>query len=260
MEFIIMGSFITNLHVRDADRIAIIEALRSIGVVPAYVRGSPETRWTSIFPEAGDQDDTALPKMAHALSGALKRPVIAFIVHDSDVLLYWLCDEGKELDRYNSAPGYFTDQETPPDGGNPEALMVYCQPGRLLSLLHPEKSAPEPPAPTKSDPDAMKDAVRKTLRLSYPAFAAKMPNPPSLEEFLAEAEKRWAERSAAAESAPPATEEFVFAEHRLAELAKILGIPSRPAIDSYCYLVDGEGSPGSLTLVRAEGEELIHLE
>jgi hypothetical protein len=127
-----MGSFITNIHVRDADRDAVIEALRSLGVVPAYVRGSPETTWISIFPEAADQNDAALPDMARALSKALKRPVIGFIVHDSDIL----------LDRYNSAPGYFTDEETPPEGGNPEALAVYCNTSadRLARLLHPEEA------------------------------------------------------------------------------------------------------------------------
>jgi hypothetical protein len=194
----IMGSFITNLHVRGADRSAVIAALRSLDAVPAYVRDSPETAWTSIYPEAAGQDEAVLPEMARALSKALQRPVVAFIVHDSDILLYWLCDDGEQLDRYNSAPGYFTDEDeaTPPEGGNPDALTVYCLPGaspdRLLRLLH--------------------------------------------------------------------TEEFLFAEHRLMELAKILGIPDRPANDSYHYLVEGQGAPGSLTLVQAEGEESIRLE
>lgn len=259
-----MGSFITNIHVRDADRNAVIEALRSLGVVPAYVSGSPETTWISVFPEAGDQDDAALPEMARALSKALKRPVIAFIVHDSDILLYWLCADGEELDRYNSAPGYFADEETPPEGGNPETLAVYCKPNisadRLLRLLHPERIAPEPPAQKQSDRDAVKDAVRKKLRQSYPALAAKMPNPPSLEAFLAEAERRWAERPPPDERAPPAAREFLFAEDRLAELAKLLDIPDGPVIDSYRYLARGEGAPGSLTLVQADGENAIRLE
>ena len=34
-----MGSFITNLHVRGAAPRAIIEALKSLDVGPAYVRG-----------------------------------------------------------------------------------------------------------------------------------------------------------------------------------------------------------------------------
>ena len=105
-----------------------------------------------------------------------------------------------------------------------------------------------------------KDAVRKKLRQSYPALAAKMPNPPSLEEFLAAAERRLAERPSSGESASSAAQEFLFAEDRLVELAKILDIPSGPAIDSYRYLADGEGSPGLLTLVQAEGETSIRLE
>jgi hypothetical protein len=194
----------------------------------------------------------------------LQRPVVAFIVHDSDIFLYWLCDGGKELDRYNSAPGYFTDKETPPEGGNPETLAVYCRPGtstdRLLRLLHPERHAPEPPIQRMSDRDAIKDAVRKKLRQSYPTLAAKMPNPPSLEEFLAEAERRWAERPSPDESAPSAAKGFLFADDRLVELAKILDIPNGPAVDSYRYLANGEGWPGSLTLVQADGENSIRLE
>jgi hypothetical protein len=123
-----MGTFVTNLHVRDADLNAVVETLRSLGVVPAYVRGSPQNGWTSIFPEAADQDEVALPEMACHLSKALNRPVIAFLVHDSDIFLYWLCDGGKELDRYNSAPGFFTGEETPPEGGNPEMLTACCRP------------------------------------------------------------------------------------------------------------------------------------
>jgi hypothetical protein len=64
----------------------------------------------------------------------------------------------------------------------------------------------------------------------------------------------------ACRSPPSATEEFAFAEDRLQELAKILGIPDGPAIDSYRYLVNGEGSPESLALVQAEGEAPIRLE
>jgi hypothetical protein len=97
--------------------------------------------------------------------------VIAFIVHDSDMFLYWFCEEGKELDRSNSAPGYFTEQEAPPEGGNPETLMVYGQPGtstdRLLRLLHKKENAPEPPAPRKYDRDAVnaKSCVSPIRRL-----------------------------------------------------------------------------------------------
>jgi hypothetical protein len=58
----------------------------------------------------------------------------------------------------------------------------------------------------------------------------------------------------------PSAKEFLLAEDQLAELAKILGIHDGLAIDSYRYLVNGEGSPGLLTLVLAEGENSIRLD
>jgi hypothetical protein len=258
-----MGTFVSNLHVRDADRNAVIEALRSLSVVPAFVRGSPEDTWTSIFPEAADHDQAALSEIASNLSKALNRPVIAFLVHDSDIFLYWLYNGGKELDRYNSAPGYFTGDETPPEGGNPETLGGCCAPGLstdlLLRLLHPERM--EQPPSNKTDLQGkMRDAVLRKLRQSYPALAAKMPNPPSLEQLIAQAEKRLPTVQVPGQSASSAAEEFVFAEDRLAELARLLGIPDGPAVDSYRYLAKGEGSSGSLILVDSEGEQPICLE
>ena len=77
-----MGTFVTNLHVQDADRNAVIDALRSLDAVPVYVRDSLESKWISVFPEPADQDEIALSKMAASLSSALNRPVIAFIIHD----------------------------------------------------------------------------------------------------------------------------------------------------------------------------------
>jgi hypothetical protein len=94
----------------------------------------------------------------------------------------------------------------------------------------------------------MKDAMLKRLRQSYPALAARMPNPPSLEELIAQAEKRLPTVQAPGQSASSAADEFVFAEDRLAELGRLFGIPDGPAVDSYRYLVKGEGSPEPLTL------------
>lgn len=49
----------------------------------------------------------------------------------------------------------------------------------LLRLLHPERIVLEQLPSKRTDLQAkMKDAVLKKLRQSYPAFAAKMPNPP----------------------------------------------------------------------------------
>src|SRR5262245_21146440 len=77
----VMRSFVTNLHVRGADPAAVIAALRAHGVVPAYVRGSADGVWTSVYPDAADQDEAALADIARELSQALSRLVIGFIVH-----------------------------------------------------------------------------------------------------------------------------------------------------------------------------------
>ena len=44
-----MGTFVTNLHVRDAERNAVIEALRSLDVVPAFVRSGGTIPVVSMF-------------------------------------------------------------------------------------------------------------------------------------------------------------------------------------------------------------------
>jgi len=258
-----MGSFIANLHVRDAAPHAVIEALKSLNVGPAYVRGSPAEGWISIFPQAAFQDEDGLSELAHALSNRLQRPVIAFIIHDSDILLYLLVDAGKQLDRYNSTPGYFSGENLPPEGGQPEVLAAYCRADsatdQLSTLLHPARRPPGQSDAGQTEHDAVLEGLRNKLIQSYPMIAAKTPNPPSLEQLLADVEKRMAARPAAAMPAPALANQFLFAEHRLEELAKLLGIPNGHALDSYHYLADGEGAPGALTLIGPDGETEIRL-
>ncbi|MGJ4950306.1 hypothetical protein [Bradyrhizobium sp. HKCCYLS20291] len=256
-----MGSFITNLHVRDAEPAAVIDALRSLAVVPAYVRRAPGDRWTSIYPEAAFQDEVGLSELGHALSAALQRPVIAFIVHDSDILLYFLIDRGKLLDSYNSAPGYFTEQTLPPTGGQPDVLAAYCKADdahdRLSRLLHP-------PIHSRNDADAQQpqnailEGVRKKIIQSYPKMAAQHPDTPPLEQLLAEIERRFALRPDA-QATGPASATLFLVEDRLTALAELLGIPSGPVLDSFRYLANGEGEPGLLTLIDSDGEKDVAL-
>jgi hypothetical protein len=102
-----MGTFISNLHVRRAECQAVVEALQSLGATPAYLGDEPGGAWLNVFPEAGEQNLPALQEIAQGLSRILRRPAIAFLVHDSDVLQYSLADGGEVLDSYDSAPGLF---------------------------------------------------------------------------------------------------------------------------------------------------------
>jgi hypothetical protein len=123
-----MGSFIGNVHVRSQDRQAAESALATLRSTGAWIT-SPKNGWISIFEErASTQDGDWIRSMAESLSNALRAPAIGFLVHDSDILCYWLCDKGKLIDEYNSCPDYFGDGDEPagPSGGDPRLLLPYC--------------------------------------------------------------------------------------------------------------------------------------
>jgi hypothetical protein len=140
-----MGLFCVNFHFRTTDDRALSEALGRRGisryrVVPA------QSGWTSLYEEqASEQDDRRIRDLAGGLSKDLHVPAVAFMVHDSDIACYWLFDNGRLLDEYNSDPGYFdTDTDGPPSpsGGRTDVLLRYCQPGvrqdELAALLSQE--------------------------------------------------------------------------------------------------------------------------
>jgi hypothetical protein len=64
------------------------------------------------------------------LSESLSTAVVAFLIHDSSLLAYWLFQAGRCTDRFNSKPGYFQrGKETPPAGGDVELILPYCEAG-----------------------------------------------------------------------------------------------------------------------------------
>ena len=127
-----MGLFCVNFHFRTADDRALSEALRRRGVTRSRVVAG-KNGWTALYEEqASEQDDRRIRDLAGGLSQDLHAAGIAFLVHDSDIACYWLYDNGRLLDEYNSNPDYF-DQETDgpprPAGGRPDLLLPFCRPG-----------------------------------------------------------------------------------------------------------------------------------
>jgi hypothetical protein len=119
-----MGSFITNLHVRLADQGAVIEGVRRSGGLPACVT-KVSNGWVSVFPEATEtQEQQVLVHLTTEVARQTKAPVIAFLVHDSDILRYVLRD-GEAHDDYDSDPGYWDDPDRAPSGGNVKLLSRY---------------------------------------------------------------------------------------------------------------------------------------
>lgn len=131
-----MGAFIVNINVRTQDRSAVETELQAIGVQEAWVTGAMGG-WITIYEEkASTQDDGHIREMAGRLSSRLHAPTIAFLVHDSDLVCYWLYDDGRLLDEFNSCPDYFDRNASPDDSpGQPEVLLRYCRQGTTLEAV-----------------------------------------------------------------------------------------------------------------------------
>ena len=121
-----MGSFYTNVLVQGATQDQIAEDLRGVGR-EAYV--SPTVgRFTVVYDALSEcQDHGLLAHFAGQLSRRLGATAMASLMHDDDVLMYWLFQDGELVDEYSSAPGYFEDADgeaTPPSGGDARRLCL----------------------------------------------------------------------------------------------------------------------------------------
>jgi hypothetical protein len=145
-----MGSFFTNLHIRNTSSAAICAALPRLLEGRAYV--SPEScGWVTVYCEATEsQDDETMRELAGGLSRMLKTEALGFLVHDSDIAMYWLYRDGVLADEFNSAPDYYgghmSEKTRARVHGNAEALLPLCIAGtvrdQLEAALHPPDSPP----------------------------------------------------------------------------------------------------------------------
>ena len=145
-----MAAFFTNYQIHTNSVAAIKKALGPLIKSRAYV--SPEMNgWITVYDEASDEQDQAvLTRTAAALSQALETAVFAFLVHDSDVAMYWLYEKGDLADEYNSAPDYFgedvSEQARALVRGNPDRLLPLCVSGttraQIEAVIHPTDGLP----------------------------------------------------------------------------------------------------------------------
>lgn len=100
-----MGAFFGSIQVRRDERDAVVAAVEKV----AAERGmrclvSPVLNgWVGIYPEHYGQDDTFGAAVARELAGV----VLHMLVHDSDVMAYWLWRDHQLVDSYISRPGHF---------------------------------------------------------------------------------------------------------------------------------------------------------
>ena len=127
-----MGSFFVNYQVRETKTAKIIKTLQNLIESRAYV-SSFKQGWVSVYDEFSDQqNEQELHRLAKDLSDHLATDVLAFLVHDSDILIYLIYKQGKLVDEYNSRPDYWEKVSSTTRNrlkGKPEALLPYCKLG-----------------------------------------------------------------------------------------------------------------------------------
>jgi hypothetical protein len=227
--------------------------------MPSFVADDAEQSWISVFPQMGDQDPHGLCPIVAKISETLRRPAIAFIVHDSDVFCYWLFDDGRELDHYNSAPGYFDGTSLTPEGGDVGILGRYCVPGTSREQLEQLLRRKNPPTGKLGAAKDAKAVLLEKLRAEYPKMLARKPDLPGLEEMLAQAEQHLADLTMPNGHRASTGKAFVLAEDVANAPAGHLGIPDRRAISSYRYLEAGDGTMDSVLRVESDGVKEVQL-
>jgi hypothetical protein len=133
-----MGAFYGSIQVRSNQHDAVVAAVESV----ARERGikclvSPVlNEWVGVYPENHGQDDQFGAAVAEQFGGL----VVQMLVHDSDVMAYWLWRDRQLIDSYWSRPGYFGEKDRPKQqemAGRPQEfrLLIGDKVDRLSEIL-----------------------------------------------------------------------------------------------------------------------------
>jgi WD40 repeat protein len=103
-----MGGFYGSIQVRTTDRAAVKAAAEAVATARKIrcLIGPEMNGWVGVYPEGSGQDGTVGQQLAERVGGY----AIHLLVHDDDILAYWLWSDGQLLDRYHSSPGYFGEE------------------------------------------------------------------------------------------------------------------------------------------------------
>jgi hypothetical protein len=133
-----MGAFLGSTQVKSGDRKAVLAAATAVAkeldiqcLVSPVVSG-----WVGVFPSNNGQDQRVGEELAKRLGGT----VWHVLVHDDDVLAYWLWHEQELVDSYCSVPGYFGEEDQAEQEamtGNPTVLSQFVggDPAKLAEVL-----------------------------------------------------------------------------------------------------------------------------
>ena len=133
-----MGGHYGSVQVRSEDRDhvkAVAEQVARAMNIHMLV-GPAFNGWIGLYPEKNGQDERVGKEVARLIG----RHTLHLLVHDDDVLAYWLYLGGELIDAFWSTPGYFGEKNRPRDekmAGNAEAFRPIIQEraNRLPPLL-----------------------------------------------------------------------------------------------------------------------------
>ena len=141
-----MGGFYGSVQLRTADRGRVLAAAGAVAreLKIKCLVGPALNGWVGVYPDGHGQDHTVGERLAAAVGGH----ALHVLVHDDDVLAYWLWHDGLLVDRYWSAPGYFGDEnraEEEPLVGDPNRFAFVLDDAgraRLRELLRGGRPSP----------------------------------------------------------------------------------------------------------------------
>jgi hypothetical protein len=134
-----MSASFVNYQIKAEDQAAVVAAASELVNGRAYISPS-KTGWVTMYDENSEiQDAYEIGRLGSELSARLGTVVIAFLVQESSLFVYYLFDNGDLLDEYNSAPPPASADAEPDQKirftGRPEILLQYCAPGTNRSDL-----------------------------------------------------------------------------------------------------------------------------
>ncbi len=127
-----MGLFYSNLTVFQPSREALVKSLKALNRT-AFLSPTIQGH-TVVFDKAIEgQNAEVIEDFGTSLTGRLTCAALASMLHDDDVLYFWLFQNGEVCDRYDSLPQYFDPnaEPGPPEGGDSELLcLAFGRPDR----------------------------------------------------------------------------------------------------------------------------------
>jgi hypothetical protein len=135
-----VGAFLNSIQIKTRKRRILIAALALLADQRSerYYVGPCLNGWIGVYPNMG-QDESIGEALAKELGGTAWQ----VLVHDDDILMYWLWRQGELVDSYHSNPGYFGGEdraEQESQTGNPDLLarLVGGRSSELRKLLDRE--------------------------------------------------------------------------------------------------------------------------